>query len=75
MNAPENAPDLQALAHAADDEAVDAMMQRRHGVESFDDPSGLLGQPSGTPPADASEDEQFEAYMKTHFRGSVGSKT
>ena len=42
-------------------------MQRRFGTQPIDDPSGMFGQPTGTPPADASEDEHFAAYMKMHF--------
>jgi hypothetical protein len=66
-----SAPDLDALYAQAEAEAVDALMRRRFRVAPVEDRSGLLGQPSGTSSAEASEDEQFEAYMRRHFPGSV----
>ncbi len=67
-----SAPDLDALYAEAENEATDAFMRQRFGLQPVDDPSGLLGQPSGTPPPEASEDEMFESYMRRYFPGSVG---
>ena len=65
-----NAPDPAVLAQA-DDLVTDAVVRRCFGVGPVEDPSGLLGQPSGAPPAEATEDEMHDAYMRRHFPGSV----
>ena len=56
----QQAAESQAAIRASDDAAVDAYLRHHCGVEP---PEGLRA-PTDQP---SNEDEQFDAYMRTHF--------